>query len=434
MSRTLTQDQFINRALSVHENDIYDFSNSKYVNAKTKVEVFCKKHSELFLITPDALLSGSGCRKCSIERRADKRRMTVDEFIRRGKIAHGDQFDYSKVEYKNAITKVMLYCRKHDFWHLALPQDHINGKGCRKCRGEKISAKKFKTQEEFLERCVAAHGSRYDYSKVVYRGMLEKVTIICHIHGEWDVVAKNHPLGHGCPRCGFDEGSSKNRKSQDEFLRQAIETHGEGKYDYSEVEYINSSTPVTIICHKHNGEVFRFNQSPNNHISGANCPKCVGNYMPTKEEYIEEVRSVFGDLYDLSRIEYNGRYGIVWLKCPEHGWFQKKSRDVLKGQGCPKCAVYGFNKGKPAILYYLKITHNYGVFYKIGITNKTVEERFNVRDLSKIEVLRIWVFEDGAEAYKTEQLILEECKESKAGICDILCSGNTEIFNCDILE
>ncbi len=54
-----------------------------------------------------------------------------------------------------------------------------------------------------------------------------------------------------------------------EFIEKAQCVHG-GKYDYSKVEYVNSSTKVCIICPTH-GE---FWQTPNHHVNGHGCQKC----------------------------------------------------------------------------------------------------------------------------------------------------------------
>lgn len=45
----------------------------------------------------------------------------------------GDRYDYSKVEYVNAKTKVCIICPEHgEFWQT--PNGHLNGKGCPKCK------------------------------------------------------------------------------------------------------------------------------------------------------------------------------------------------------------------------------------------------------------------------------------------------------------
>ena len=39
------------------------------------------------------------------------------------------------------------------------------------------------TTEEFIKRAKEIHGDKYDYSLVEYKGIYEKVKIICPIHG-----------------------------------------------------------------------------------------------------------------------------------------------------------------------------------------------------------------------------------------------------------
>ena len=53
-------------------------------------------------------------------------------FIEKAKKVHGDKYDYSKVEYVNAKTKVCIICPKHgEFWQT--PNTHLSGKGCIHC-------------------------------------------------------------------------------------------------------------------------------------------------------------------------------------------------------------------------------------------------------------------------------------------------------------
>ena len=60
------------------------------------------------------------------------KKITTEEFINRAKKVHGDKYDYSKVEYKNAHTKVCIICPIHgEFWQI--PNAHLQGQGCYKC-------------------------------------------------------------------------------------------------------------------------------------------------------------------------------------------------------------------------------------------------------------------------------------------------------------
>lgn len=64
------------------------------------------------------------------------KKLTQKEFIARAKAVHGDKYDYSKVEYKNANSKVFIICPKHgEFTNIAVT--HLNGSGCPKCVIEK---------------------------------------------------------------------------------------------------------------------------------------------------------------------------------------------------------------------------------------------------------------------------------------------------------
>ncbi len=93
--------------------------------------------------------------------------------------------------------------------------------------------------------------------------------------------------------------------------------------------------------------------------------------------------------------------------------------------------VRGFDKTKPGSLYYLSI--NNGEAYKIGITNYTVTERYGKEDLAKIKVLKIWEFAVGKDAYVAEQYYLKEYKYARYTGPALLRSGNTELFNQDVL-
>lgn len=122
------------------------------------------------------------------------------------------------------------------------------------------------TQEEFIKKAQKVHGDKYDYSKVDYKTNKDKVCIICPEHGEYIQRPDMHIYGQGCPRCKTDKLSS----NKETFVEKARKIHGENKYDYSKVEYINAKTKVCIVCPIH-GE---FWQTPNVHLGGKGCPKC----------------------------------------------------------------------------------------------------------------------------------------------------------------
>ena len=124
------------------------------------------------------------------------------------------------------------------------------------------------------------------------------------------------------------------------FIEKARKVHG-NKYDYSKVNYINSHTKVCIICPEH-GE---FWQTPNCHLNGENCPKCVHrSYKKTTEEFIKEARKIHDNKYDYSKVNYINNDTKVCIICPEHGEFWQKPSNHLMGQGCYKCGKINMAK------------------------------------------------------------------------------------------
>ena len=57
----------------------------------------------------------------------------------------------------------------------------------------------------------------------------------------------------------------------------------------------------------------------------------------TTEEFIAKAKTVHGDKYDYSKVEYKNNRTKVCITCPEHGDFWQVSADHLAFKGCPKC-------------------------------------------------------------------------------------------------
>ena len=122
-----------------------------------------------------------------------------------------------------------------------------------------------------------------------------------------------------------------------EFIKKAKQVHGD-KYDYSKVDYINSSTKVCIICPEH-GE---FWQTPNNHLKKSGCQICgkiKQNKLETKttEDFIKESTIIHNNKYNYSKTIYKGALKKVCIICPEHGEFWQTANSHLQGCGCKKC-------------------------------------------------------------------------------------------------
>ena len=313
--------EFIEKAKKIH-GDKYDYSKVEYVNSHTKVCIICPEHGE-FWQAPRHHLKGSGCPNC-----AGKIRLTTEEFIRKAKEVHGDRYDYSKVEYINALKKVCIICPKHgEFWQTA--SEHLRGQGCPKCAHEKQISSSTITTEEFIRKAKEVHGDRYDYSKVEYVNTRTKVRIICPEHGEFLQIPNNHLQGQGCPYC-----AGKIRLTTEEFIRKAKEVHGD-RYDYSKVEYINALKKVCIICPKH-GE---FWQIPASHLSGKGCPNC-------NESQMEKNTANFLEENNIEYIRQARKTDLVWLGRQSLDFYLPKYNIAIECQGIQHFESVAFFGGK----------------------------------------------------------------------------------------
>lgn len=133
----LTPEDFVTRAREIH-GDKYDYSKVEYKGTNEKVCIICPEHGEFWQTPLSHLYGGHGCKECRKEKLRDKFSLDKDTFIKKAREIHGDKYDYSKVEYVNAQTKVCIICPEHgEFWQK--PYSHISGRrGCPVCKESKL--------------------------------------------------------------------------------------------------------------------------------------------------------------------------------------------------------------------------------------------------------------------------------------------------------
>ena len=164
MRRKLTLDEFIAKSNLVHKNK-YDYSKSKYVDARTKVVIICPIHGE-FLQVPFSHFIGKGCSACT-----ENKPLNTNEFISRCRKVHTKKYDYSAVDYKGTHTKVAIICPKHGkFCQRA--KDHLNGVGCPKCQSSKGELKIL----NFLNKSKIEH--KYQYWFIDCRSNIGKKQVL----------------------------------------------------------------------------------------------------------------------------------------------------------------------------------------------------------------------------------------------------------------
>lgn len=317
----MTHDEFITTATARH-GDRYDYSKTVFAGISKKLTITCKAHGDFQTIARNHL-KGCHCLKC-----AGKAKLTTGEFIEKARAVHGDRYDYSKVDYQGNSKKVEIICPEHGSF-FPKPLNHIaNQSGCPACAGCQRT-----TRDDFIARARLAHGDKYDYSQADYQGVDTPVTIICPTHGAFLQSPYDHTRGHGCRECGIEKSATANRRTLQDFIQKARQFHGD-KYDYSRVQYKNSTTPVEINCQLHGP----FWQVPQDHITRYGCAACSGLLPITKEQFIERSTAAHGSRYDYSETVFEAFSKPASIRCEFHGVFWQVAKAHADGHGCPACA------------------------------------------------------------------------------------------------
>lgn len=126
MSKKLTTDEFIKRAIEVHQT-AYSYKKVEYKSMLEKVCITCNKHGDFWQNPADHIWK-HGCPKC----KADKQSFSWEEmyalFPNKNKI----YYKYDDTTYKRNGSKMKIYCPLHgEFWQK--PELHKNGAGCKLC-------------------------------------------------------------------------------------------------------------------------------------------------------------------------------------------------------------------------------------------------------------------------------------------------------------
>ena len=287
------------------------------------------------------------------------------------------------------------------------------------------------SNEERKQSCIAKlsevlnqrYGSKYTWNISTYTSTHSKVEGYCTEH-KCMLYFTPTSIYRGTLPCKKCRGTVDSTES---FIYKAGEVHGD-KYSYSEAAYMAYHKPITITCSSHGN----FLQRVSDHLTGKGCSKCANN-IQSQEEIIERFKNIHKNAYDYSVVVYKNMHTKIKIMCPKHGkFYQKPSDHIFNLQGCPSCGSSCFSTQKPGTFYVLKVLHEDKVYYKVGITNKSLKHRYSSKhDKSKIKQCFIYTFKNGFLAQEMEYKLLQQFTKNKANT-SILLSGNTEILTQDV--
>lgn len=184
-----TTDQFIKESIEIWGNK-YDYSLVDYKNHDTKVKIIYE--GIIYEQIAGSHLKGLNCEFI----------LNKDSFIKRSNEVHKNRYDYTKVEFINGDTPVIIGYMGKDF--LQKPYSHLSG-----ARPENYKLSVRKTTDQFIEEANIIHDNKYSYIKTDYEKNQIKIIITCPIHGDFNQTPLSHLQGCGCPNCNESRGESK---------------------------------------------------------------------------------------------------------------------------------------------------------------------------------------------------------------------------------
>lgn len=191
-SPTKIESNSLVKKLSEIHNNTFEYVIEKETYYSTdKIKIINRKTKDEFYYRVDRHLSGMKPNK-----------VTLNYFLIKAKEVHGDKYDYSLIKLiKSNSDKVEIICKEHGIFKQRV-SNHINlSDGCPKC----VGVGKWNTNlliEEFKK----VHNDKFDYSKIEFKNIDEKVQIICKEHGPFYQNIHKHLNGQGCRFC---ESNSK---------------------------------------------------------------------------------------------------------------------------------------------------------------------------------------------------------------------------------
>jgi hypothetical protein len=137
--KRISTTEFLERAANIHKKK-YQYDLVDFKGIRSKINIYCEIHKKWFSQMAYAhLKQGQGCPDCGIGNQKIKRRMSIEEFVLKAKIAHDSKYDYSaSLQFDNQNSLVTIICPKHGPKNV-LVGNHLAGAGCNDCntsRGE----------------------------------------------------------------------------------------------------------------------------------------------------------------------------------------------------------------------------------------------------------------------------------------------------------
>ena len=131
-ARYKTHERYVNEVTDANPDIIVV---GRYIDARTPIEHYCKRHDILWTSYPDNILRGIGCKECGNEKARDKNIKSHDQYIADLYVVNPDIEVVN--EYQGANIHILHRCKIDGYIWPAKPANILFGKGCPQCNESK---------------------------------------------------------------------------------------------------------------------------------------------------------------------------------------------------------------------------------------------------------------------------------------------------------
>lgn len=248
---TKSHEQFIKELNDINQNIV---CLDKYINAYTKIRFKCLICGHIWETTPEHVLKGQGCSKCSIK----KSRKTHEEFINELNIINPNIKVLEK--YIDNKTKLLCECLIDGNKWRATPNSLLSNHGCKECKKRNMIL----DEDDFFNRAKEYCPDIKILTK--YTKATDDYLCECKICGhQWITNGSNIIKGGtGCRECY----RNNKRLSNEDFLERLFEITDS---IIPLEKYYDSKTKIRFKCKHCNHE---WKAAPFNILNGNGCPEC----------------------------------------------------------------------------------------------------------------------------------------------------------------
>jgi len=300
--------------------------------------------------SPAKITGGGGCPKCANKRRSESKCFSLEQALA---VLEGKPIEL--LEYGGKVaSKSRLKCTTCEYeWRTSLNSIQ-NGTGCPKCANRlKLNHKDIEERLRGRNIVLLAYGSNTQ----------DKAAFMCTAEGcghTWSAAPASVLAGRGCAAC-----SNVLRVTYEEAFRRVSGRNIE-LLEFSGSAGTKSKFRCSAPCCGYEWAATLHNVT---RTAKGGCPKCSGKLPLTTEEVIGRLAG-----RPIELLEYAGAVAKKSLfRCKNDGCGHEWSaafNNIQAGQGCPKCAKYGYKIHLPTTVYVYKITKPGEQYVGFGITNK----------------------------------------------------------------